>query len=97
MSDVNRIISALRETFPGVVEEWEQQRNDGNEDWPDYHTEDGLNWWLDSELKLTEDFIPGDATGQERNLQEFCLGALKWLAASWRETTNRVAEDGRTD
>jgi hypothetical protein len=86
-SETDHIINALREGWPGVVEEWEWQRNDGNEDWPEYHTEDGLQWWLDSEARLTEDFIPGDATGRERNLQAFCLHALKYLRESRYEPT----------
>jgi hypothetical protein len=83
--ETDRIIGALRETFPGVVEEWERQRNDGNEDWPDYHTDDGLKWWLDSEVRLTDDFIPTDETGQERKLQEFCMQALNHLLHEPRE------------
>jgi hypothetical protein len=78
-SETDRIIGALRETFPGVVDEWERQRSDGNEDWPEYDDEAGLRWWLDSEVRMTEQFIPTDETGQEQKLQEFCVEALKYL------------------
>jgi hypothetical protein len=84
-SETDCIIVALRETFPGVVEEWERQRSDGNEDWPTYHDEDGLKGWLDSEVRLTEDFIPTDETGQERKLQAFCIAALNHLRHEPRE------------
>jgi hypothetical protein len=77
--ETDRIIKALQEAYPGIVEEWERQRNDGNEDWPHYHDEAGLRWWLDSEVRMTQEFIPTDDTGQEKKLQEFCISALRYL------------------
>jgi hypothetical protein len=77
--ETDRIIGALRESFPGVVDEWKRQRSDGNEDWPDYHDEAGLRWWLDSEVTMTEQFIPTDESGQETKLQAFCIAALTYL------------------
>lgn len=78
---VARIIGDLRDRYPGVVEEWERQRADGNEDWPYYHSAAGLSWWLDSEVTQTNEFLPYDDTGTERALQQFCLTALQYLHA----------------
>lgn len=76
---VSRILTELRDRYPGVVEEWTRQRADGNEDWPGFQTEAGLAWWLDSEITQTIAFMADDDTGTERALQQFCLSALQSL------------------
>lgn len=79
MNRVPQIIGALREAYPGIVEEWERQRADGNEDWPGFETPGGVAWWLDSEITQTNAFMPDDETGTEKALQQFCLDALQYL------------------
>lgn len=76
---VGKIITELRTTFPGIVEEWERQRADGNEDWPTYDTPQGLRWWLFSEYDLTRDFSRDDDTGVEQKLGAYCLEAAQRL------------------
>ena len=78
--EATRIVDELRTTYPGIVEEWERQRADGNDDWPHFQTVTGLQWWLDSEVVQTQHFILDDETGREQALQAFCLTALQRLS-----------------
>lgn len=75
------ILDALEEACPGIVGEWERQRADGNEDWPDFHTEAALAWWLDAEARLAENWSrdDNDETGRKRAHQAFCFTALRYL------------------
>jgi hypothetical protein len=77
---VPKILTELRTTFPGIVEEWERQRAD-NPDWgfPPFDTSETLSWWLHSELPLTEEFGRHDLTGAEQRLAAFCLEAVQRL------------------
>lgn len=85
MNKVPQIITALREAHPGVVEEWERQRADGNEDWPGFETSADLAWWLDSEALVAGSWSRTDDAehaAHERALQRFCLDALRYLLES---------------
>lgn len=75
------LIEGLRIGWPGIVEEWERQRSDGNEDWPGFTDAEGIYWWLRSEIDIAEGFAKceDNHVATERALIDYCGEAAEHL------------------
>lgn len=83
-------VDDLRTRFPGVVEEWERQRDaalaDGEpeDNWPAFDNPMGVRWWLQQEAAIADDFAmragpESDIYHNEMMLRDYCLGAEDML------------------
>src|SRR6476469_5150290 len=84
---IDLLISDFRTDHPGIVEEWERQREEAlaegdlEDDWPEINSPDGLAWWLDSEIRLSQDIASGwysdaETLERERGIEAHCLAML---------------------
>jgi len=87
---ITDIVTHLRTAYPGIVEEWEWQREDSPEwGFPAFDTLPGLGWWLRSEADLAASFREHDETGVEQALGAYCLAAAQRVHdAAYRREDN---------
>ena len=83
------LIEVLRDTHPGIVDGWDEDVRqsvlaDGPADiWPDYHTAEGAEWWLKSEIRICRSSMCPDqpeAYTHEQAVINICEATLMVLS-----------------